>query len=72
MTVGKREMKNITVGKRGGGCSTNDHMTVEKEGGAGWRGREKGERERGGGGGGGGRRGWQTCLVWAHGLNHGP
>ena len=35
MTVGKREMENITIGKGGGGgwCSTNGHMTVGKEGG---------------------------------------
>ena len=72
MTVGKGEMENITIGKGGGGCSTNGHMTVGKEGGAGWRGREKGggegcgrERRRG-------RWAWQAYLVWARGLSHGP
>ena len=49
MTVGKGEIENITVVKEGGGCSTNGHMTVGNEGGAGWRGREKGGREEGGG-----------------------
>ena len=38
-------MENITVGKGGGGCSTNRHMTIGKKGGAGWRGREKSGRE---------------------------
>ena len=50
MTIGKGEMENITVGKGGGGCSTNSHMTVGKEGRVGWRGREKVGREEGGGG----------------------
>ena len=58
MTVGKGVIENITVGKGGGGCFTNGHMTVGKEGGPG---RGRGERgsqererrgERGGGGGG--------------------
>ena len=30
MTVGKREIENITVEKKGRGCSTNGHMTVGK------------------------------------------
>ena len=54
MTVGMREIDNITVGKGGGGYSTNGHMTVGKEGGwAGGEGRRVGEKRRGGGGGGG-------------------
>ena len=32
-------MENITVGKWGGGCSTNGHMTVGKEGGDGLEGK---------------------------------
>ena len=46
-------MENITVEKGGGGCSTNGHITVGKEGGVGRRGREKGGREEGGVGQGG-------------------
>ena len=42
MTIGKGEIENITVKKGGGGCSTSGHITVGNEGGAGWRGREKG------------------------------
>ena len=48
MIVGKREMENITIGKWGGGCSTNGHMTVGKEGGP-----TRGEGRRVGRGGGG-------------------
>ena len=54
MTIGKGEMENITVGKGGGGCSTNSHMTVGKKGGGrlegkgeGWE-RRRGERARDG------------------------
>ena len=59
-------MENITVGKGGGGCYTNRHMTIGKKGGVGWRGREKGGREDRGG------WAWQSCLVWARGLSHRP
>ena len=63
MTIGTGEMENITVGKGGGGCSTNNHMTVGKEGGAGWRRREKGGREGGEEKRGRGERwAWQACL----------
>ena len=79
MTVGKGEIENITIGKGGGGCSTNSHMTVGKEGGVDWRGREKGGREEGGGGGGGGgggnmegRKESGERWAWARGLRHGP
>ena len=46
LTVGKGEIKNITVGKGGGGCSTNGHMTVGKEGGGGGGGGAGGEGRR--------------------------
>ena len=69
-------MENITIRKWGGGCSTNDHVIVGKEGGrAGGEGR-KGDGEGCGQGeekGGRGERwAWQTCLVLACGLSHGP
>ena len=53
MTVVNGEMENIIVGKRGGGCSTNGHMTVGKEGGGGgggggWAKGAGGQRRRGG------------------------
>ena len=68
-------MENITVGKLVGGCSTNGHMAVGKEGGGGGgdlSGRGKGvgrERRRGGRG---ERWAWEACLVWARGLSHRP
>ena len=47
LTVGKGEIENITVGKGGGGCSTNDHMAVGKEGGGGLEGKGEGWERRG-------------------------